>query len=233
MSHTTLVCLPFAGSGASFFRPWRDLAPSALHVVAPQLPGREWRIGEEPAKDVDSAVTALLDDVLDQGVEGRVALFGHSFGGVLAFELARRLLTVGDLELVHLFPSGSPDPWTPRTRRAAGLADEDFLRRVEEFAGYSHEALAAPEMRELILPTLRGDVEMHESYVADTAQPLPVPVTALRGRTDHLVSAAETAGWSRATTAEFTVTEFDGGHMYVTDGAGQLLTLIEHVTAPS
>jgi surfactin synthase thioesterase subunit len=233
LSHTTLVCLPFAGSGASFFRPWRKLAPEGLQITAPQLPGREWRLDEDPLTDVSAAVAALLPDVVAAGTGQRVALFGHSLGAVLAFELARRLGAVDGIELVHLFPSGSPDPWTRRARRAGGLDDDCFLRRVEEFAGYSHEALEIPEMLEVLLPAMRADVEMQESYLAEHTEPLSVPITGLRVRVVGLVSPDEAAGWGRATTKDFTLTTVDGGHMYLTDTAGPLLALIERAVAPT
>ncbi|MGW0808756.1 thioesterase II family protein [Nonomuraea sp. NPDC002799] len=223
---TTLVCLPFAGAGASFFHPWSGLAGDGLKVVALQLPGREWRLVDEPYQDVADAVEGLLPDLLKVADEaGRVALFGHSLGAVLAYELAHRL--AGRAELVRLIVSGSPGPWAGRTRRATGLGDDDFLLRVEEFAGYSHEALANPEMRELILPTLRADVEMHENYRPGSDEPLAVPITSLRGRTDDLVTTEEAGGWSAATTGGFTLTEVEGGHMFLAENTDELLRLIE------
>ncbi|MBO3747625.1 thioesterase [Streptosporangiaceae bacterium NEAU-GS5] len=224
----TLVCLPFAGAGASFFHPWAAQAGSGLKIVPIQLPGREWRLIDEPYRDVAEAVEGLLPDiarVLDEA--GRVALFGHSMGAVLAYELAHRL--AGRAELVHLVVSGSPGPHAGRTARATDLPEEDFLRRVEEFAGYRHEALANPEMRELILPTLRADVEMHENYAPSTDRPLPVPITALRGTADDLVSAEQTEEWGKATSREFALVEVAGGHMFLADDIPALLGLFESV----
>lgn len=219
-----VVCLPFAGAGASFYHPWSALAGESLRVLPMQLPGRERRIDEEPHRDVDAAVDGLLADLLDQlGDTKRLVLFGHSLGAVLAYELAHRLVGVPGVEVVRLFASGSTEPRTPRPGRATGLTDDEFVARVREFAGFSDEALDDPEMRELILPTLRADVEMHENYAPGTPEPLPVPVTALRGSDDELVSAEQAAGWATATSAEFELVELPGGHMYLA-GAGRELT---------
>jgi surfactin synthase thioesterase subunit len=155
-----------------------------------------------------------------------VALFGHSLGAVLAYELAHRLYHLPGVELVRLFASGSPPPQVPRPGRATGLPDDEFLARVREFAGFSGEALDDPEMRELILPTLRADVQMHESYVPSTDVPLPVPITSVRGAADELVSSDDAAGWAKVTSRDFDLAELPGGHMYLTDHAEPLLRMI-------
>ncbi|NUT92907.1 MAG: thioesterase, partial [Saccharothrix sp.] len=90
-----------------------------------------------------------------------------------------------------------------------------------------HEALQDPEMRELILPTLRADVEMHENYRPRTHDRLPAPITSLRGSEDTLVTAAEGARWSEVAGAGFEYVELPGGHMYLTESAPQLLKLID------
>ena len=224
-----LVCLPFGGAGASFFRPWSAIAGDRLEVVPVQLPGRERQIDLDPYVDVHRAVDGLLPGLLRElGPGAEVVLFGHSLGAVLAHEFAHRLLDEPGVELLRLVVSGSPAPGVRRELTATGLADDDeFLARVKQIAGYAHEALDDPEMRELILPTLRADVEMHESYVPSTDEPLAVPVTAVRGADDTLVSADEAEGWAKVTSRDFELVEVPGGHMYLTDSAPVLLDLID------
>ena len=221
-----LLCLPFAGAGGSFFHPWRELGVEGVTPYPVQLPGRERRIAEPPYTDVHRAADGLLPEIdrLRLG-PGPVALFGHSLGAVLAYELARRMEARGG-RVAHLFVSGSPDPWSTRDRRAGGLDDERFLARVEEFAGYRHPVFDHPEMRDLLLPTLRADVEMHEAYRPRSREPLAAPVTALRATSDDLVSAADTAGWQAATTDRFTLIELAGGHMYLTEAAPTILSVV-------
>jgi surfactin synthase thioesterase subunit len=224
-----LVCLPFAGAGASFYLPWASPAyRSELRIVPVRLPGRERRIGEEPHRDVHAAVDELVA-ALPTELDGatRVVLFGHSLGAVLAYELAVRLAASSGVELVRLFVSGSPPPDALRQRRATGLPDEEFLAQVAEFAGLRHEAMDDPEMRELILPTLRADVQMHEDYRPGTGEPLPVPVTALRGTDDRLVSAEEAMEWAKFTSRDFGYAELPGSHMYLVESSAPLLRLIE------
>ncbi|MEI5103114.1 alpha/beta fold hydrolase [Streptomyces sp. PmtG] len=225
---TTLLCVPFAGAGPSFFHPWRELSGDRWSVVPVELPGREKRLLETPYRNVVEAAKTEIDGIVANLGEGaRVVLFGHSLGAVLAYELAH-LLSARGVHVERMIVSGSPGPWTQRERRATGLEDEEFLARVEEFAGFRHEALDHPEMRELILPTLQADCEMHENYVPSTDDLVSVPICSLRGEDDGLVTAEEAQQWRDATTSgEFTYVEFPGDHMYLVDLGREVLDVIE------
>jgi surfactin synthase thioesterase subunit len=222
----TLLCVPFAGAGPSFFHPWRELSAGRWRVTSVELPGRERRLLEEPYRNVVEAAKNEIDDIVaDLGPGTPTVLFGHSLGAVLAYELVH-LLTARGVPVERLVVSGSPGPWTQRERRATGLQDEEFLARVEEFAGFRHEALDHPEMRELILPVLQADCEMHENYVPSTDTPVSVPICSLRGDRDGLVTAQEARQWREATTAGFTCAEFPGDHMYLVDQGREVLDVI-------
>jgi len=226
-TQTTLVCLPFAGAGAAFYQPWSGLVDGSPAIRPVQLPGRGRLIDEEPYTGVQEAVEGLLPELAGElAGAGPTALFGHSLGAVLGYELAHRLCAVPGVELVRFFASGSHPPQVSRPGRAAGLPDAEFLARVQEFAGYRDEALNDPELLELVLPSLRADVEMHESYRPSTDLPLHVPITAIRGRDDRLVGAADAAGWAGTTSAGFDMVELPGGHMYLIESAEPLLELI-------
>ena len=223
----TVLCVPFAGAGASVFRPWVPLCQDRFELAAIQLPGREQRFAEEPFRDVAAAVDGLLPEVLERvSGTGPVVLFGHSLGAVLSFEIARKLTEVDGLDLAALVVSGSPGPYTRRKDGATGLSDEQFLERVKEFAGYKHDALEDPEMRELLLPTLRADVEMHESYVPLSDAQLDLPIVSVRGTADTLVSEEQAMEWSKITSREFRFAQVEGGHMYLVDNPEGLFDVL-------
>jgi surfactin synthase thioesterase subunit len=228
-----VLCFPFAGAGASAFRRAQEFGSDTVRICPLQLPGREDRFDEPPFTDVPAAVEDLLPSALDL-VAGSpvVAVFGHSLGAVLAYELAHRLRQLPRPELVRVFVSGSPGPWTRREIRATGMSDEDFLRQVRGFAGYTHPALEHPELREMLLPTLRADVAMHENYLAASAEPLDVPITSIRGADDELVSPEQAAEWQAATTAGCELREVPGNHMYLVDSPAELVRLMAAELAP-
>jgi surfactin synthase thioesterase subunit len=230
--HVPVLCFPFAGAGASAFRRCQEFPSDVLRICPVQLPGREERFDEPPYTDVAHAVADLLPEVLDL-IDGgpRVALFGHSLGAVLGYEMAHQLGSIDGLSVAQLFVSGSPGPWTRRERRATGLSDEEFLERVREFAGYTHPALEHPELREMLLPTLRADVAMHENYLAPSPKPLDAPITSIRGTHDELVSAEQAREWAAATSGGWRAVELPGNHMYLVDSPVELVRLMDAVLA--
>jgi surfactin synthase thioesterase subunit len=222
-----VLCLPHAGAGASYFWKWRQAAPKELNLIPLQLPGREERTDEEPHRDVSRAVTTLLPQVLEAvGSQLRVAVLGHSLGAVLAYELARALEERTEVPVTHVFVSGSPAPDRGRAPQAADLDDDEFVARVEELAGYRHPAFESAELRELLLPTLRADVAMHESYRPPSDTPIQAAVTCLRGALDALVTREDAREWRRATEGAFAYHELAGGHMYLGDAVDEVLRLM-------
>ena len=229
---TILLCLPHAGAGPNVFRSWNRLEVEGVRVYPIELPGRGRQIGEEPYTDVLTAVDGMAHDVLPLlGGGQRLVLFGHCLGALLCFELTRRLRHDG-VPVAHLFVSGSPGPYSTREQRATDVEDDDeFLAALRRIAGYHDPALENRELRELMLPTLRADVRMHEDYRPAADGVLDVPITAIRGDQDDIVSAPEAAQWRGMTTAEFDAIELPGGHMYFTEQAAALLAKARSVRA--
>lgn len=227
-----LACLPFAGGGAGFYRAWTDDLPGGCPDIVPiQLPGREELFIDPPYTDALAAARELAPTVAAAVADyDAYAVFGHSLGAVLAFEVARELSRAGRSP-AKLFVSGSPGPRSGREDRATGLRDQDFLARVEQFAGYRHEALDDPEFRELLLPLLRADVEMHENYKPATDDPIAVPIVSLRGAEDALVAADQAREWRQETVAEFAYVEVPGRHMYLADDPRALLEAVTRILA--
>jgi surfactin synthase thioesterase subunit len=223
MKPTALICLPFAGAGASFFRRWRPSAPDGLTILPVQLPGREERVAEPPHTDVGSAADEACRWAVRQlaGAQ-RTALFGHSLGAELAYELAWRLLDQG-VWVARLFVSGAPGPRNRTLERVSHLDDAGFIDGLQRITGYRHGALDHPEMRAIVLPSLRADTQMHEAYSSAHAERLPIPITSLRGRDDELVTAAQAREWSGETSAGFASVEVGGGHMYLAEAPETVL----------
>ncbi|MEH1123249.1 thioesterase II family protein [Micromonospora sp. CPCC 206061] len=210
-----LVCFPHAGGSAAFFRPWLELVPPEVELVAVQYPGRLDRLGEPCVTDMDQMSRRILA-ALAATPGAAVALFGHSMGSVIAYEVARRLCAApGGPPLARLMVSGRPGPayHSGRTWHRAGdgaLADE--LRRL---GGTDEPALAHPELRGLVLSVLRNDYRLVETYRHRPGPPLSCPVTVLGGDDDPEAPVADLGGWAATTTGPVATRLFPGGHFYL------------------
>jgi medium-chain acyl-[acyl-carrier-protein] hydrolase len=207
-----IVCLPFAGGGASIFRPWWSMKD--IQICAVELPGRESRFAERPFRDL-SALARELATALGPFFDCPYALFGHSLGGLLSFELARELRRRAMPAPIRLFASACRAPQLPNRRKPiSGLDDPLFLEQVARFRELPDEVID-PEVIKLVLPTLRADYEMYESYVYAAEPPFSFPVTALGGSRDDLVTAGDLVAWSFQTTGQFRLRVLPGGHLFL------------------
>jgi medium-chain acyl-[acyl-carrier-protein] hydrolase len=211
------------------YRDWPASLGDDVEVVGVQLPGRETRMFEPPLDSVTSVVTPLVADI-HEWLDRPFALFGHSMGALLAFELARVLQKRGSPPL-SLAVSAFRAPHRPgRRRRVVDLHDEELLAELGTFTTTRHTALAHADFARLILPTLRADIRMCEAHVWRRGAPLSCPILAFGGRHDHTVSRSALEDWARHTASDFQVRLFAGDHFYL-DGSRHLVarSILKHL----
>ena len=220
-----LVCLPHAGGSASFYFPLSRALTPAVDVLAVQYPGRQDR-RQEP--NIGS-LTELADRVFEsvRHLDDRpLALFGHSMGAVLAYEVALRLQDAGLPEPARLFVSGRRAPSRDRDERLHLGTDEELLTEVRRLGGSHAALLADPDVREMIMPSLRSDYHAVENYRCDPGRQLACPVTVLTGDSDPRVSIDEAAAWEEHTTGPTELQVFPGGHFYLSDQTTRVTGLL-------
>jgi len=218
-----LFCLPWAGSGALGYASWNLPPELAVEVWSAQLPGREDRFEEQPLRRI-APMAAQLRAAAAPLLDRPFALFGHSMGALLAFELARELRRHGDPAPSRMFVSGCPAPGLPRRRPAAStLADPDLLRRLAEMAGPSVSALRDPEVLLWLAPTIRADLEACETHRPAEEPRLTVPLIPLAATDDSEVTVDEVAEWRRHSEHCDPVRVFEGGHLYLLDHREEVL----------
>lgn len=218
-----LFCLAHAGGGASAFRGWADVLPAEVEVCPVQLPGRENRIAE-PAFDRVEPLVAALADAVEPYLDLPFALFGHSNGALIGFELSRLLRQRGKALPAHMFASGRRAPDLPaQTPPIHTHPEADFLAELGQLGGLPPALLEHRELLALLVPTLRADVAIHETYTFSEQPPLPFPITAYGGVADVKVSRANLQAWERHTEGPFVLRMFPGGHFYLQDERDTLL----------
>jgi medium-chain acyl-[acyl-carrier-protein] hydrolase len=220
-----LVCLPAAGGGASRYRDWPAHLPDDVEVVSVQLPGRENRFNEHPIESMEQLVDPLLDG-LASSLTPPFALFGHSMGALIAFELVRRMRLSG-VAPVHLFVAGRRAPHLPkRSLDWHTLPDPELIATLGELGGIPPELLAESHILDAVLPMVRADCTVAETYVFRPQAPLSCPVSAFGGLRDKEVSPEDVRAWSRHTTGPFRVHLLPGDHFFVDSARPDLLRLV-------
>jgi medium-chain acyl-[acyl-carrier-protein] hydrolase len=221
-----LFCFPFAGGGASTYRSWPAHLPADVEVIAVQLPGREERL-REPAHTSAVELSRTLVSVLARYLDRPFALFGHSMGGLVAFELTRTLRAAGLLLPEHLFVSAHCGP-----RKAyclppvTGLSDRELLVLIRRMGGTRDEVLQDDDVMKLMLPLLRADLTICETYHYVPEAPLPCPISAFGGVLDDHVRRADVLAWGAETSGGFQARMFPGGHFFLDDAKPRLLQTI-------
>ncbi|CAN5691730.1 N/A [soil metagenome] len=228
-----LLCFPYAGAGASVFRDWDGAVPADVEVLAVQLPGRETRLRERPVDDVAEVVAHLVRDI-EPYLDCPVVFFGHSMGGLVAFELARALIRAGLPAPAGLIVSARRAPRLPHVDAPLhSLDDTSFVAEIQRrYGGIPEAVLEHRDLLELLLPALRADIHALETWQYTPATPLDCPILALGGAEDRRVTAADLDAWAAETRGAFSRHVVPGGHFFLQSARPQVLSLVASVLSP-
>lgn len=211
-----LFCFPYAGSGALIYRDWQLGVPAYAEVLPIQLPGRENRMAEKPLDSLDLLLYTVAD-VLEPNLDCPFVFWGHSFGALVAFELAREFRRRGVTLPIALFVSGREAPSVPDLDPPLHLLpNDDFVHELSlRYDGIPQEVLGEPDLLQLLIPALRADLTMSEMYVYAEEEPLECPIFAYGGLQDAKVSCADLDAWRKETSQTFSVRQFPGDHFFI------------------
>lgn len=208
-----LFCLPHAGAGASLFRHWSEAFRPIAEICPVQLPGREGRLGEPAFSSLCPLVDRLADALAGQ-LDRRYAIFGHSMGGLIGFELAREIRRRGLAMPAHLFIASYTAPQLLRREARASTVKQEAAKQLAS-AGVVPIHMRA-ELLELFMPTLEADTRLCEDYEYVGDEALVCPITVFRGNTDYVLD-DHLAGWREHTRGAFQMQTFLGDHFFVRD----------------
>ncbi|WP_031074652.1 thioesterase II family protein [Streptomyces sp. NRRL WC-3742] len=211
-----LFCLPHAGGSPGLYRSWAAFLPPDVELLAVRMPGREDRIDEPLPADLPALVAGLAS-ALGPLLDRPWALFGHSMGAAVGHELALHMLRRGHRPPVRLFVSAREAPQFHHGGTVHLRDDDALCAELARLGGTSAELLALPEVRALVLPAVRGDYRLIETYPARPRGFLPCPVTAFVGTGDEELTTEEAQGWDAWTDGGFDLLAFPGGHFYLSE----------------
>ncbi len=160
-------------------------------------------------------MVASIEHELADYMDKPFAFFGHSLGALIAFELTRRLRGRGSAVPELLFVSACDAPHLlPKLPLVHHLPDNEFLEAIKAFGGMPEAVLADQELLAMMLPILRADIKMLETYKFKEEEPLAMPLYAAGGSTDEVVGREKLLAWERYTADHWEVQFFNGGHFF-------------------
>jgi len=210
-----LFCFPYAGGSANIYRAWPNILPHSIEVYSLNLPGRGVRLHEPPFTQIEALVKSAAQAILPY-LDKPAAFFGHSMGALISFELIRRLRKYYSFQPAYLFASGRMAPQLndldPPTY---GLPDDEFIQEIRRLSGTPREVIDNPELMRLMLPTLRADFHLCQTYCYTPDEAIDCPITVFGGLQDYETPRESLEAWSEHTKAAFRLRMLQGDHFFI------------------
>jgi surfactin synthase thioesterase subunit len=230
-----LYCLPHAGGAASAFRAWIG----RLHGVAVrplQPPGRETRKRDTAHTDIAALAAELADVVLADAEDQPYAVYGHSLGALVGFELLHRIRRIGGRPPTHFLLSAcraphlfAPDALTTADR---DMSQERIVAWLRSLGGTPESFLSDPRVLAMILPPVRADLSVMLSYRYEPLPPLDVPITSVAATDDPRANPEAMGAWRDQTVGRFELHTLSGGHFAVFEQAEATLEIVRRALCP-
>jgi medium-chain acyl-[acyl-carrier-protein] hydrolase len=223
-----MFCFPYAGSGPLAYRGWAENLPENVDVCYIHPPGREARLRERSYTDFPQLIEQL-QSVVGVLLDRPYVFYGHSLGAVVAYEVARALRRSGKPEPQHLFVSASRAPHLRYEHQPARhLSDVDFLREMDRrYGAIPRQLMEDPDLRDLLVPPLRADITLLETYQHVSEEPLGCQITCFGGNGDTMVSSNALQSWRDHTQKTMRLHMLQGEHLFLQTARTELLGFIK------
>lgn len=220
-----LFCFPYAGGNSLVFRNWIKYLGPDVEVLSLQMPGRGQRLYEPPFTRMELLIDAL-EPAIAKYLDKPIVFFGHSMGALISFELAHRLCK-GRGPLEHLFVSGRRAPHlADRTKATFNLPQAEFVNELQRLRGTPVEILQNEETLNFMLPLIRSDFELVQTYEYTFRGPLPYSITAFGGMADVDIPKEDIEAWQQHSQGKFNFHMFPGDHFFLQHNEKMLLSLV-------
>ncbi|ADL51487.1 thioesterase II family protein [Clostridium cellulovorans] len=221
-----LFCIPYAGGSDIGFYKWKGLLDPQIELCPIELKGRGKRYDEGFYKDVSEAIDDIYDQIKDKIKDNKYAVYGHSMGSMLAYELYNRINVEGNKLPIHMFFSGRQ---APSAKRKEGnihmLPNEQFISRIIELGGTPKEVTESKELMDFILPILRNDFKLVEAYKLEVMSKIKCNISVLNGDKDDIDEEGILA-WKNHAADQCKIYTFNGGHFFINDKLEEVIEII-------
>lgn len=232
MEKAKLFGLPYAGGSSVMFKNWKSKLDPSIELVPVELAGRGRRIEEPFYADINEAVADVYRQIRHElgepGTEPEYALFGHSMGCLIAFELYYKIVEMNHRTPKTLFLSGRPAPHLdPIAKKVHMLPDREFIEEIVKLGGTPAALFENEELADIFLPLLRADYKLAETYdYVPRPNKIDCDISVFYGKYDELFSSDAIGEWEPHTSGACHLYGFEGGHFFVADCEDDLLSVI-------
>ncbi|UII27565.1 alpha/beta fold hydrolase [Fulvivirga maritima] len=221
-----LILLPYAGGSKNSYRAFESIKSHNIEFITPELPGRGTRIGQAPLLSIQGMAKDVLEQV-QHLISEPYAIFGHSMGALVAYELCKLLIEQERVLPVRAIFSANGAPYLSRpNRKISQLPDQEFFHSLKGYSGLPEELIRNPKAFHLFSSYIRSDFKAVETYRYYKSLPLPIPLSVLIGSDDYVTPGMAYA-WSKETRKDFDVQVFTGDHFYIFSNKDLLIKYFE------
>jgi surfactin synthase thioesterase subunit len=223
-----LFCLPYAGGSVMVYSKWQKYLHDSVDTCPLELSGRGRRFEEPFYNNIEEAVSDLYQSIQDQLDNAPYVFFGHSMGSLLVYELIFKIRENKRREPLHTFISGKNPPHiTENNRKLHKLPDREFMEEIIKLGGTPNEILKEPELLSLVIPILKADYKLLETYQwTPKNDNINCGLTVFGGTEDADVNIKDLAEWRQYTSREFNLYQFGGGHFFINEKTADIVEII-------
>lgn len=221
-----LFCIPYAGGSEMIYQGWSNYLDKSIKLSPVKLKGRGKRFYEDLYEDIDDAVNDIFNNIRNMIEEEEYAIFGHSMGSILAYELYYKIKTEGLREPKHLFVSGQAAPHKRERKNIHTLPDDEFINKIIELGGTPKEIIAEKELLELFIPMLRSDFKILDTYYSPKREEkIKCNISVLKGEQD-IIKNEQILAWNELSEIKSKVYNFKGDHFFINDNLEEIIKII-------
>lgn len=228
MDKIKLFCIPYAGGSAMVYLTWKKHLHNRIELVPVELAGRGRRFSEPLYRSAEEAVEDIFNRISGELESSPYALFGHSMGSLLAYELTRKILASKLQEPLHVFFSGRHPPYAPGEKKGLHLLpDEEFIAEFYKLGGINEELLKNKELLDIFVPIIRADYRIVEEHIHKGDIPkLNSNISALNGKNDTFIVNKDISRWKECTNKNCRFYEFNDGHFFINSYREEVTSVI-------
>ncbi|HEX2927224.1 MAG TPA: thioesterase domain-containing protein [Ruminiclostridium sp.] len=230
MGEVKLFCLPYAGGSAGIYLKWRKYLADSVKLYPVELAGRAGRIKEPYYDSMSDAVEDIANQVENEIQNSEYAIFGHSMGSILTYELICRIQEKGLKLPKHAFFSGKHPPCVEQKGRNMHLlSDDELLRKAVSLGGIPEKLVIYRGLMEIAIKILRADYRVLETYGCNPViQKLDFDISVLSGIDDQLSTAEDMEKWKQYADRKCTFYRLEGAHFYLNDNVEEVVNIINN-----